>query len=96
MWFLWRSDELPQPPGPLADDDPVLAALASDIAARRGALAGLRARSDHVSTLVTLYALALWAAYHTAWYFGFVAAGSPVFVGPIMWVLSSVRVEAYN
>ncbi|KAJ7915598.1 hypothetical protein B0H13DRAFT_2324161 [Mycena leptocephala] len=71
-------------PGPLADDEPVLAALASDIAARRGALAGLRARSDHVSTLVTLYALALWAAYHTAWYFGFVAAGSPVFVGPVM------------
>lgn len=92
--FLWRSDELPQPPGPPADDD--LAALASDIAARRGALAGLRARSDHVSTLVTLYALALWAAYHTAWYFGFVAAGSPVFVGPVVWVLSSVWVEACN
>ncbi|KAJ7680039.1 hypothetical protein B0H17DRAFT_74222 [Mycena rosella] len=90
MSFLWRLFRASPP----ADDyESVLAALALDIAQRQSALAALRARERHASTLVTLYALAVWAAYLAVWYFGFVAGvrgmeralrALPVVVGPIL------------
>ncbi|KAJ7620783.1 hypothetical protein B0H17DRAFT_1151960 [Mycena rosella] len=81
---------IPTPP-PGDDYESILALLASDITQCQSVLAALHARECHASMLVTLYALAFWAAYLAVWYFSFVASGLrgmeralPVVVGPIL------------
>ncbi|KAI0338070.1 hypothetical protein BDW22DRAFT_1363449 [Trametopsis cervina] len=81
------------------DYEQVLAALASDIQKRQTHLSEIRLRERRATLLFSVYALALWIAYVSMWYTGFLPSlsgyargsnvqmlveGLPVFIGPIV------------
>jgi hypothetical protein len=81
----------------------VLSALALDIQQRETKLSDIRLRERRSTLLVTLYALAAWAAYVSLWYLDLIPVlsryrhgskvekavkGALVIVGPVMWVLA--------
>lgn len=78
------------------DYEQILASLAIDIQKRQTRLSEIRLRERRATLVVTLYALAAWGAYVSAWYMGLLpnlyggnqpeklAKGAPVFVGPVL------------
>ncbi|EJC99141.1 uncharacterized protein FOMMEDRAFT_170500 [Fomitiporia mediterranea MF3/22] len=63
----------------------VLESLALDIRKRQMRLSEIRLRERRTTLLITLYTLAIWAAYIAAWYAGWRPLKAfPIFIGPII------------